>query len=189
MGKYLRSQGYDFPIELFVSRYRKVATAYRTKRYKNLQEVGNHILVSETLRMIGIGAKSADPHVTSAVEHYFTPWKITLAPDAHRVLEDLNGRFTLSLISNFTNSAFLNRSLNNLGINRFFDHIIDSLSIGWRKPHQRIFKHFLDLSGVKAKEAIFIGDDLNADIKGAKNLGIKAVLLKKSEDIESNSID
>jgi len=185
MGKYLQRHGYDFSIEQYISNYREVAIEYRKKRYENLQEVGNHVLVADTLRKLGISVEPTESHVTSAVEHYFNPWKLTIAPDAHQVLEKLSRRFIISLISNFTNSAFIHRSLDNLGINGFFDHVIDSVSIGWRKPHQRIFKHFLNLSGVKAEEAVFIGDDLDADIKGAKNMGIKAVLLVGLKDAQN----
>lgn len=185
MGEYLQRHGYDFSIGQFISNYREVAIEYRKKRYKNLQEVGNHVLVADTLRKLGISVEPTEPHVTSAVGHYFDPWKLTIAPDAHQVLKQLSRRFIISLISNFTNSAFIHRSLDNLGINRFFDHVIDSVSIGWRKPHQRIFQHFLNLSGVKAEEAVFIGDDLDADIKGAKNLGIKAVLLVGLKDAQN----
>ena len=185
MAKYLQGLGYVFSIDQFISNYREVAIEYRKKRYENLQEVGNNVLVANALGKIGVSIESVDPDVTSAVEHYFNPWKLTIAPDAHQVLKKLSGRFIISLISNFTNSTFIHQSLDNLGIDRFFDHVIDSVSIGWRKPHPRIFKHFLNLSGVKAEEAVFIGDDLDADIKGAKNLGIKAVLFVGSENNQS----
>jgi putative hydrolase of the HAD superfamily len=185
MAENLQGLGYGFSIDQFISNYREVAIEYRKKRYENLQEVGNNIIVADALRKMGISIESTNPDVTSTVEHYFNPWKLTIAPDAHQVLEKLSVRFTISLISNFTNSAFIHRSLNNLGIDRFFDHVIDSVSIGWRKPHPRIFKHFLNLCEVKAEEAVFIGDDLNADIKGAKNLGIKAVLFVRSRNIQS----
>ena len=185
MAKYLQGLGYVFSIDQFISNYREVAIEYRKKRYENLQEVGNNVIVANALGKIGVSIESVDPDVTSAVEHYFNPWKLTIAPDAHQVLKKLSGRFIISLISNFTNSTFIHRSLDNLGIDRFFDHVIDSVSIGWRKPHPRIFKHFLNLSGVKAEEAVFIGDDLDADIKGAKNLGIKAVLFVGSENNQS----
>jgi len=190
MAKHLQGLGYDFSIDHFISNYREVAIDYRKKRYEYLQEVGNNVIVVDTLRKIGIFVEPTGSHITSAVEHYFYPWQLTIAPDALQVLEKLSGRFIISLISNFTNSAFIHRSLDNLGIDRFFDHVIDSVSIGWRKPHPRIFRHFLNLSGVKAEEAVFIGDDLDADIKGAKNLGIKAVLfvgIEKSQSEQKKS--
>jgi len=185
MAEYLQGLGYGFSIDQFISNYREVAIKYRKKWYENLQEVGNNVILADALGKIGIIIESMDPDVTSAVEHYFNPGKLIIAPDAHQILEKLRGRFIISLISNFTNSTFIHRSLDNLGIDRFFDHVIDSVSIGWRKPHPRIFKHLLNFSGVKVEEAVFIGDDLDADIKGAKNLGIKAVLLVGSKNTQS----
>ena len=49
-----------------------------------------------------------------------------------------------------------------------------------------IFQHFLNLMGFRADEVVFIGDDLEADIKGAKEAGMKAVLIMKARNVSNH---
>lgn len=179
MCRHLRSCGYDFSDDAFISNYRAAVVEYRERRHEDLREVNNCVWVADTLRRMSFEARPSSPHIISAVERYFNPWQVSVAPDAHSVLERLRGKFTVALVSNFTDSDFLHRSLSRLGFEGFFDHVIDSDSVGWRKPHPVIFRRFLKLSGVGAEEAVFIGDELGSDIKGAKDIGIKAVLLAR----------
>lgn len=46
------------------------------------------------------------------------------------------------------------------------------------KPSKEFFNQALEKINLKAKECIVIGDDIESDIKGAANAGIKAVLVK-----------
>ena len=78
------------------------------------------------------------------------------------------------MISNFTNTNYIYKSLENLGLSNSFDCVIVSEDVGWRKPHPAIFKKFLDTLNVKAEETLFVGDDLECDIVGAKQIGMKA---------------
>ncbi len=56
------------------------------------------------------------------------------------------------------------------------DAVVSSHSLGWQKPHRRIFERALELATVRAEEAVMVGDRLLADIWGAKRLGMRAVL-------------
>lgn len=47
------------------------------------------------------------------------------------------------------------------------------------KPHREIFERALDVAGVSAEEAIHIGDSYQADVLGARKLGIDAVLVDR----------
>ena len=180
MYKHLQKRGYKISYDDFRVNYQAVAIEQSKFRYETLREVNNCIWVANTLKRMGIKVEAYSPDISSAVENYFNPWKLVIFPDTKMVLERLKEDFKISLVSNFTDSAFLRRSLSKVGIEKFFDHIIDSDAVGWRKPHPNIFKHFLRVSGVKAEEAIFIGDDLETDIKGAKDSGIRAVLLSRA---------
>jgi len=56
------------------------------------------------------------------------------------------------------------------------DGVVTSHSIGWQKPHRRIFERALELAGTTAPETAMVGDRMLADIWGAKRLGMRAVL-------------
>jgi FMN phosphatase YigB (HAD superfamily) len=47
--------------------------------------------------------------------------------------------------------------------------------VGYLKPHRKIFEYALDVVGVRPDEAVFVGDNLTADIGGAQSVGMRAV--------------
>jgi HAD superfamily hydrolase (TIGR01549 family) len=61
------------------------------------------------------------------------------------------------------------------------DAIVDSRSHGWVKPHPTIFEAALELLGVRAGEAVMVGDSLEEDIDGARALGMRAILIDREE--------
>lgn len=63
------------------------------------------------------------------------------------------------------------------GIAEFFvDCRMSAADFGYLKPHPSIFQASLDCLGVEPSEAVFVGDDVEADIVGAQAAGIYAVL-------------
>ncbi len=61
-------------------------------------------------------------------------------------------------------------------IHEFFDDLVFSTDVGLRKPNPRIFKIALANVGSSPKEALYVGNNLQADIKGALSVGMRAVL-------------
>jgi FMN phosphatase YigB (HAD superfamily) len=62
------------------------------------------------------------------------------------------------------------------GLADVIDGVVSSHSIGWQKPHRRIFERALEIAGTTADRAVMVGDRMLADIWGAKRLGMRAVL-------------
>jgi FMN phosphatase YigB (HAD superfamily) len=62
------------------------------------------------------------------------------------------------------------------GLADAIDAVASSHSVGWQKPHRAIFERALALTGARAEEVVMIGDRTDADILGAKRLGMRAVL-------------
>lgn len=67
------------------------------------------------------------------------------------------------------------RDWERFGLSDAVDHIVTSHSTGWQKPHPAMFRRALALASVAPAEAVMIGDQLHADIVGAKQLGIATV--------------
>jgi FMN phosphatase YigB (HAD superfamily) len=61
------------------------------------------------------------------------------------------------------------------GLADAIDGVASSHSVGWQKPHRAIYDRALQLAGVEASEAFMVGDRLDADILGAKRLGMRTV--------------
>ncbi len=62
-----------------------------------------------------------------------------------------------------------------LGLAQLFEATVISCDIGYMKPHPRIFQYTLERMGIEAQEAVMVGDNLRADVEGAKTLGMLAV--------------
>ncbi len=87
------------------------------------------------------------------------------------VLERLGRRYRLGVVSNFTGN--LQPCLEELGLARLFATASDSAVVGWNKPDARIFAHTLALLGVPAHAAWMVGDNFEADIRGAADVGMR----------------
>jgi FMN phosphatase YigB (HAD superfamily) len=68
--------------------------------------------------------------------------------------------------------------LRHLGLLEFFEDgsRFSAADVGFLKPHPRIFEMALQSLEAEPEEAVFVGDSLAADIVGAQQVGMKAVL-------------
>jgi len=57
------------------------------------------------------------------------------------------------------------------------DATVFCMDVGWRKPHRAPFDRALSLLGVSPSEALFVGDDHRWDVIGARNAGLRPVLV------------
>ncbi len=113
--------------------------------------------------------------------------KRELVPGAKEMLEDIQARgYAIGLISDVAwglTSDFPMRDMKHYGLDEFFDDFVFSTDVGIRKPNPRIFKLAMFNIGAKAEESIYVGNNLQADIKGALGVGMTAVL-KRSDFYE-----
>ncbi len=61
------------------------------------------------------------------------------------------------------------------GLGPAIDGVVSSHSVGHRKPHPAMFERALALAGVAPAEAVMVGDNPVADIRGAGRLGLRTV--------------
>ena len=92
---------------------------------------------------------------------------ITLPPVD--ILEKLNEKYSLSIISNISNQQ-LKYLKNNFRFLNHFENIITSESAMYSKPDLRIFNYALHCTKASSNTSIFIDDSYN-NVKSAKELG------------------
>jgi putative hydrolase of the HAD superfamily len=63
-----------------------------------------------------------------------------------------------------------------------FDATVFSFKVGFRKPDPRIYRHALDTIGIEPADAIFVGDGGSDEHRGARAVGMKAVLVTRLID-------
>ena len=140
--------------------------------------------MAETIKKFWYTLSPDNPVIVEAVDAYFSPWVLTLQKDVLPTLSKLRKTFRTGLISNFTDTNYIHRSLKDLGLSDSFDCVIVSEDVGWRKPHPAIFKKFLETLNVKAEETLFVGDELESDIRGAKEMGMKTTQIVRDDHKE-----
>ncbi len=107
-----------------------------------------------------------------------THWHIF--PDAPGVLRGLKQRgLTVGAVSNWVWN--LPELLHSLELVPHFDFIAASARIGYEKPDRRIFEWALEQAGVDPGAVIHVGDHVDADVEGARNVGIDGVLIDRAE--------
>lgn len=95
-------------------------------------------------------------------------------------------KLSLAVISNWDYSLF--RVLEMFDLDRYFDVVVASRWEGVEKPDPRLFEIAFDRLGAKPNQVMHIGDDLVDDVEGAGNAGARAVLLDRSANPRSGSI-
>jgi len=53
--------------------------------------------------------------------------------------------------------------------------------INRRKPSPEIFRRALNVLGVEAQRAVFVGDMLDLDVRGPQSVGMKTVFIKRRQ--------
>ena len=87
--------------------------------------------------------------------------------------------FKLAIVSNW--GVPLDPLNERLGIAHYFDIIVTSHDARVRsiKPDPHIFNYTLAAIGVSAEDAVHVGDTYEADIVGARNVGIRPILIDR----------
>jgi FMN phosphatase YigB (HAD superfamily) len=68
------------------------------------------------------------------------------------------------------------------GLADAIDGVASSHSVGWQKPHRAIFDRALAIAGARPEEAFMVGDQLGADVLGAKRLGLRAIWRRTDQE-------
>lgn len=68
-----------------------------------------------------------------------------------------------------------------LGLGEYIELCITSARVGYEKPNPAIFRIALEAAG-HPHEAWMVGDRIEADIRGAENCGIKAILVRREPE-------
>jgi len=138
-----------------------------------------YLRFADTFTQLGV-----DPSMfpTEFEEEYLAicPTKTNLFPNAHETLAYLKDKYTLHLISNGFKEA-CEKKLEHSKLAPYFNTIVISEIVGINKPDPRIFEHSLRNGQAQREQAVMIGDNIDADVRGAQNAGIEAIFFNPLE--------
>jgi len=179
MYKAIGEAGFNVDFETFLKAYNQAHEKYRVLRYQKLVEVTNAVWISEALNSLGFKTSSEDTRVKMAVNAFFEDYleSLKVRRCAKKLLAKTAAEYRLGLVSNFTYAPVIYAALRKLDLNRFFNAVVVSEAVGWRKPHKKIFEKALKKLDVEASETVYVGDSPTEDIKGAKSLGMQTVFV------------
>ncbi|GAB2780231.1 YjjG family noncanonical pyrimidine nucleotidase [Salinimicrobium soli] len=103
-----------------------------------------------------------------------------LLEGATEILEYLHPNYKLHIITNGF-SEVQSRKMESSGIDRFFTTVTTSEEVGVKKPGKEIFQAALNKAAAQIEESIMIGDSWEADILGAKEIGMAAIFYNYSK--------
>ncbi len=99
-----------------------------------------------------------------------TPKRTALMPGAKALLNDLGDQYRIHIITNGFHEV-QEEKIRCSGLHAHFDLVLSSEMAGAKKPDPRIFKEALDRTKATAVESLMIGDNVLADIAGARGAG------------------
>jgi putative hydrolase of the HAD superfamily len=168
------------PVDEFVAIWRREADRY----WELYQERKITFIQQRLLRVKAVfdslGEWATDERAMIVFRMYLAEyegsWK--LYDDVLPCLDSLSA-YRLAVISN-GDSGQQRRKLERTGIASRFDSVVISGDLGVYKPDPEIFERSLQELGVSAKEAIYVGDHLEADALGAREAGILGIWLARA---------
>ena len=180
----LENDGISVDWTLFKDKYEEVRIKQKEKSKQTLIEYDMCQRITDTLNFFNYNVSSTSHIIRSAVDAYFKIFFniLKIQQSTHNVFKTLADTYKLGVVTNFAYSPGAHRILDRIALRPFFKAVVISGEIGWKKPSQHIFKFALSKLSSKPEEAIFVGDDYEADIVGAKNVGMKTVFLSKESN-------
>jgi putative hydrolase of the HAD superfamily len=110
---------------------------------------------------------------------------------AIEVLEYLMPKYPMHIITNGFEEV-QTQKLIKANIRNYFDKIVTSESVGVKKPNPIIFNHAMELTSSEPHNTIMIGDNYEADILGAHQVGMNTMFFnyhnEKIDGMENNII-
>jgi 2-haloalkanoic acid dehalogenase type II len=173
----LRSYRIELDTQVFRARLRQ----YYEQRDKDCQETTYHFVLRELLRELGY------PEIPESVLRFalnslyaVTQKNWALEDDALQALQNLRAQNQhLGIFSNAGDDQDVQQLVEGFGIRAYFDFVLTSAASYYRKPHPRAFEIALAQWNATPQEAFMVGDSLQADIEGAKKLGLGTIWITR----------
>ena len=125
------------------------------------------------------GWEAPDQLIDNIVDSYICEWSRGVSPidGVRSLLESLAKRHRLGLITNTHYPPMVHRLLSQIEIQHLFEVVITSVEYGVPKPDTSIFDHSLALMSLSTEQAVYVGDNYQADYLGATRAGLRCILI------------
>ena len=159
---------------------------FNQQRTPNTEE-----LVSNILNNLGIPATQIEmDYLIKEFEESLMEGQPAILDGAKETIESLADEYRITLISDtmYSPGRVIRDFLEEHELLSHFDSFLFSDEAGFSKPNPKAFHKMLEDTGCNAEKSFHIGDRLNTDIAGAKEVGMQAILFT-GISMKSNSSD
>jgi putative hydrolase of the HAD superfamily len=131
------------------------------------------------------------PGLETCAREIYDEWAacqhFSLYDDVQPVLEQLHAAgLRIGLISN--THRCLASLQSHFELEPYITAALSSSDHGYMKPHPSIFEAALRLLDARPTESVMVGDSLNHDIRGARQVGMNGVLIERSATSDSETL-
>ncbi len=145
--------------------YREEKVTKQELRYGRLKDTFNEIDISLSDQLIDNLSEDYIAYLSS-FNYVFD--------STYDVLDYLNAKYELHIITNGFEEA-QEKKMKASNLRKYFNTVTNSEMVGVKKPNPKIFNFAMDLANAKPEHSVMIGDSLEADIKGAIDVGMQAL--------------
>jgi len=117
----------------------------------------------------------------------FLPHHNHLFPGTVELLEYLKPNYKLHIITNGFEEV-QSKKLINSKIDSYFNTVTNSERVGVKKPNPKIFHYALEIARAIPEKSVMIGDNIEADIQGAKAVGMNTVFFSPINEFQHDLI-
>ncbi|SFN45685.1 putative hydrolase of the HAD superfamily [Nitrosospira briensis] len=168
-------------------RYYRIMKQQKEVRGEEYPEIDVEAIWNEFLMQEGIRSELIRGQLAKVIAHIYraiSRHRLQLYPDVKRVLNELQAKYCLALISD-AQSCYALPEIRAVGLEGYFGPVVISSHYGFRKPDPRLFQRALDKLKLKPAEVIWVGNDMFRDIHGAKQVGIKSIFIDSNQGVKS----
>ena len=158
--------------------YREEKVDKKTLKFSRLNDAFKAMEIDISSRMVH---KLSDDYITylCTFNHLFA--------GAIDLLDYLTPKYQLHIITNGFKEA-QQAKLNQSNIDHYFLTVTNSEMVGVKKPNPKIFHHALHMANATIENSLMIGDNLEADVLGALNIGMDAICFNYHKEILASNI-
>jgi len=170
----------------------KELTSARETDYVEIPARRRYEMIFERLGMPRDAAGEQCVDAMLATHHHYMVKATVSPPERLQVVEALETRYPLGILSNFDSARTGLRILERHALRPHFDPIHISEAIRYRKPRAEAFLQTVEAMQVAPEDVLFIGDTFALDVVGAKRVGMDVVWFdrhKKPPDLDAAKPD
>jgi len=185
--EFLVQNGVNVQFAVFKDAYIEARDALYAEADARMEEPHFNLRVANALHSLGYNFDVSSDVVCGATLAFCEEFMryVRMDENARSALEKLHGKYRLGIVSNFAIPECVLRLLEKHGLDMFFDVVVVSGAVNKRKPSSEIFQKALEKLGVDASETVFVGDTVDADIQGAKSVGMKTIYIeRRAQEVE-----